>query len=169
MYQRKSDRPFASKTQGRSLSDYCVVKTYDITAKVSSRTPARRNSRRTHRQATDPIVDLRDSQRSRKYHQPAARFGFCRSWWMESAFTVPDCRWSNADFNPLLERIIFQGDRPFLSKVRSPLNYQKHLFKCDRNFPPHTPLNLPVGSLVLCTKHQELFHQFLSAGGGFWF
>ncbi|MCW6053096.1 hypothetical protein K4039_24235 [Lyngbya sp. CCAP 1446/10] len=45
---------------------------------------------------------------------------------MESAFTVPDRRRSNADFNPLMEIIIFQGDRPLLSKVRSPLNYQKH-------------------------------------------
>ncbi|MEG4914740.1 hypothetical protein [Microcoleus sp. B7-D4] len=27
MSKRKSDRPFASKTQGRSLSDYFVVKT----------------------------------------------------------------------------------------------------------------------------------------------
>jgi hypothetical protein len=80
MYKRKSDRPFASKTQGRSLSDYCLVKTHDITAQVSSRTPSRRNSRRTHRKATDPIVDLRDSQRSRKPHKSAARFGFCRSW-----------------------------------------------------------------------------------------
>ena len=57
MYKRKSDRPFASKTQGRSLSDYLVVKTHDITAKVSSRSPSRRNSRRTHRKATDPIVE----------------------------------------------------------------------------------------------------------------
>ncbi|MEG4487330.1 hypothetical protein [Microcoleus sp. D2_18a_B4] len=59
MSKRKSDRPFASKTQGRSLSDHFVVKTHDITTKVSSRTPARRNYRRTHRQTTDPIVDLR--------------------------------------------------------------------------------------------------------------
>ncbi|WP_242722250.1 hypothetical protein [Microcoleus vaginatus] len=33
---------------------------------------------------------------------------------------------SNADVDPLLERIIFQGDRPLSSKVRSLLNYQKH-------------------------------------------
>lgn len=44
MYKRKNDRPWPGKLEGDRNSTIRVIKLYDITAKVSSRTAPGRNS-----------------------------------------------------------------------------------------------------------------------------